>query len=132
MGHPGLLDLLGDVTTAMVRPEGELSIQQFGVLGRLTAEAMAARLCRDLGLTAGTTAFGNIEHLQWNGNFSKWIKSYLHCPRILGNESVHLAERDRRIPKTLAAGDLIMILSNMAWVLDFYRLSRTQRMRGSP
>ena len=91
---------------------------------------MAARLCRDLGLAPGTNAFGNIERLQAHGGIAKWINSYLHCLRVLGNESVHLSEHDQRIPVTLAAGDLIVILGNMARVLDFYRLWRARQSRG--
>jgi hypothetical protein len=98
--------------------------------GRLTAEAMAARLCRDLGLTPGNNAFGNIERLEKSGSIATWINSYLHSLRILGNESVHLTERDQRTPRTLAAGDLIVILSNLARVLDFYRVWQAQRTRG--
>ncbi|CRI67826.1 hypothetical protein THIOKS1850026 [Thiocapsa sp. KS1] len=126
----GLRDLLHDLKAAMARPENELSIQHFGVLGRLTAEAMAARLCRDLGLTPGSNAFGNIERLEKSGSIAAWINSYLHSLRILGNESVHLTERDQRTPRTLAAGDLIVILSNLARVLDFYRLWQAQRTQG--
>lgn len=123
----GLRDVLRGVRAALSKAERDLSIQQFGVLGRMTAEAMAARLCRDLGMTPGTAAFGNIERLQGSSSISKWINSYLHCLRILGNESVHLVERDQRIPKTLTAGDLVVILSNMVRVLDFYQLWRAHR-----
>ena len=79
------------------------------------------RLCRDLEIAPGKNAFGNIEQLEGSGIISKWINSYLHSLRILGNESVHLAERHQRIqriPKALAAGDLVVILSNMVRVLD--------------
>ena len=127
----GLKGVLRDAGTAMARPETELAIQQVGVLGRLTAEAMAVRLCRDLEIAPGKNAFGNIEQLERSGIISKWINSYLHSLRILGNESVHLAERHQRIPKVLAVGDLIVILSNMVRVLDFYSLWRNQRDRES-
>ena len=126
-----LKGVLRDAGTAMARPETELAIQQAGVLGRLTAEAMAVRLCRDLEIAPGNNAFGNIEQLERSGIISKWINRYLHSLRILGNESVHLAERHQRIPKALAAGDLVLILSNMVRVLDFFRLCRNQRDRES-
>jgi len=88
----GLRVVLADVRAATAKPEADLSIQQFGLLGRMIAEAMAGRLCHDLGLTPGASAFGNIEKLQAQGSISKWIHSYLHRLRILGNESVHIIE----------------------------------------
>jgi hypothetical protein len=112
---------------ALPTQDHHTSIQQFGNFGRMTAEAMSQRLCRDLGLTPGESAFGNIELLGRSPDVAKWIYSYLHCLRILGNEAVHLAERDQRIPKSLAAGDLTVILSNLSRVLDFYRQWQTGR-----
>ena len=82
----GLRGVLRDAGTAMARPETELAIQQVGVLGRLTAAAMATRLCRDLVIDPGKNAFGNIERLEGSGIISKWINSYLHSLRILGND----------------------------------------------
>ena len=124
---PCMRHVLTDLQAAMAQAPVQASIQHIGVLGRLVAEAMAARLCRDLGITPGPTAFGNIEKLQQVPSISKWINSYLHSLRVLGNESVHIAERDQRIPQTLAAGDLVVIFGNMARVLDFYRVWRARR-----
>ena len=119
--------VLGDLKQALSLGERDLSIQYLGMLGRQVAEAMAARLCQDLGLAAGDSIYGNIERLQKGTRISPWIKSYLHSLRTLGNESVHATEPDERIPNSLAAGDLVIILGNLARVLDFYRVWRQMR-----
>lgn len=124
---PLIRQALEFLALALPSQDHHTSIQQFGNFGRMTAEAMSQRLCRDLGLTPGESAFGNIELLGRSPDVAKWIYSYLHCLRILGNEAVHLAERDQRIPKSLAAGDLTVILSNLSRVLDFYRQWQTGR-----
>lgn len=121
-GDDGFKQILHELKTVMALSNKQLSIQHMGLLGRLVAEAMADRLCRDLGIKPSANAFGNIERLQQVPKISKWINSYLHSLRVLGNESVHLAETGQRIPRSLAAGDLVVIFGNLARVLDFYRL----------
>ena len=124
--EPALRTLLDQIRSALQQAH-QPSIQQFGMLGRLAAETISALLCADLGMDAGGNAFGNIERLAKAPIISKWINSYLHSLRVLGNESVHLSEQTRRLPQTLAAGDLVVILSNLLRVLDFYRLWQTER-----
>lgn len=128
---PLIRQALEQLALALQSQDHHTSIQQFGNFGRMTAEAMSQRLCRDLGLTPGESAFGNIELLGRSPDVAKWIYSYLHCLPILGNEAVHLAQRDQRIPKALAAGDLTVILSNLSRVLDFYRQWQAGRGAGS-
>ena len=127
-GH-ALKTVLGDIAAALEHEQG-LSIQQFGVLGRLLAEAVTGRLCSDLGLKPGQNTFGNLEALAKTPFVSKWIHSYLHSLRILGNESVHLTNTPEGLPGRLASGDLVVILGNMLRVIDFYRLWRTQPPAG--
>jgi hypothetical protein len=61
---------------------------------------------------------------------SKWINNYLHCLRFLGNESVHLINKQDRIPESLSSGDLLVIFSNILRVLDFY-IQRNERKKVS-
>jgi hypothetical protein len=121
--------VLTDIAAALKHERG-LSIQQFGVLGRLLAEGVTSRLCTDLGLSPSANTFGNLEALSKTPFVSKWIHSYLHSLRILGNESVHLTNAPEGLPGRLASGDLVVILGNMLRVIDFYRLWRAQSPQG--
>lgn len=121
----GLRRILRDLRDALGK-EKELSIQQFGMLGRLLAEAVSARLCSDLGIKPSNNAFANIEKLGESPRISRWINSYLHCLRVLGNEAVHLMDREDRLPEALAPGDLVVIFGNMVRVVDFYKLWRSR------
>jgi hypothetical protein len=122
----GLGRILRDLRDALGK---EVSIQQFGMLGRLLAEAVSARLCSDLGIKPSNNAFANIEKLGESPRVSRWIHSYLHCLRVLGNEAVHLMDREDRLPEALAAGDLVVIFGNMVRVIDFHKLWRSRNGR---
>lgn len=101
-------------------------VEQLGMYGRKLAEAIAAQMCNDLGFeNCHDTVFANIEKIAKSKRISKWIKAYLDCLRVLGNESVHVANNElQRVPKHLSEGDLLVIFSNILSVLDFYMLWR--------
>jgi hypothetical protein len=84
-----LTAVLDHVREALCSPR-DVSIQQFGVLGRQLAEAVSGAVCDELNLPRSNNAFANIEKIGESGRVSSWIHSYLHCLRVLGNESAHL------------------------------------------
>ena len=114
-----LKDILKSISNALSMSK-ELCIQQFGMYGRKLAECVSSQVCIDLGIKPVTNAFTNIEKISESKFVSKWINNYLHCLRILGNESVHLMDKQNRIPEALSSGDLLVIFSNILRVLDFY------------
>lgn len=88
--------------------------------GRKLAECISSQVCIDLDIKPVKNAFTNIEKISESKYVSKWINNYLHCLRVLGNESVHLINKQDRIPESLSSGDLVVIFSNILRVLDFY------------
>jgi hypothetical protein len=117
----GLKTILHEIAEGL-GGKSELSIQQFGMLGRKLAESVSSLLCADLGIKPSTNTFSNIERIAECKQVSKWIHSYLHNLRVLGNEAVHIIDREERVPEALSSGDLLVILSNVLRVIDFYSL----------
>ena len=63
---------------------------------------------------------------------ARWIVSYLHTLRTLGNEASHaVQERGERFPNRLEADDLIVLLSQVRRVLDFRLRWRVMRVTSS-
>jgi len=119
--HSKLKDVLDRISKSLTLKQ-EISIQQFGNYGRQLSESISGLVCEDLGLSVSNNAFSNIEKINEVKKVSKWINSYLHSLRILGNESVHLMDEGERIPQKLTSGDLLVIFSNILRVLDFYEM----------
>ncbi len=63
---------------------------------------------------------------------ARWIVSYLHTLRTLGNEASHaVQERGERFPNRLEADGLIVLLSQVRRVLDLPLRWRVMRVTSS-
>jgi hypothetical protein len=113
-------------------PEHRRALQEIAQAGRALAEAMSAELCSAYGLPVNANAYSNLEQLRAIADsesaihglsrsyVAKWIVSYLHTLRTLGNEAAHaVKEHKARFPRTLEADDLFVLLAQLRRVLDF-------------
>lgn len=93
---------------------------QFGTHGGKLAIIISKEICEDINEKISDNVFANFEKLQGFNKVAKWINSYLHNLRILGNESVLVMERECRIPEKLTQSDLFVFMTNMIRVIEFY------------
>jgi len=107
-------------------PEHPRSVQEIAQAGRSLAEALSAELCRAHGLKVDSNSFGNIDRLEKCGGagprVAKWILSYLHTMRTLGNEASHVVRQgdgEDRYPSELGEDDLQVLLTHIRRVLHF-------------
>ena len=107
-------------------PEHPRSVQEIAQAGRSLAEALSAELCRAHGLKVDSNSFGNIDRLEKCGGagprIAKWILSYLHTMRTLGNEASHVVRQgdgEERYPSDLGEDDLQVLLTHIRRVLHF-------------
>ena len=113
-----LLELLNALDSEL--GQKNLYIQQFGMFGRKIVEIISKEVCIDMEIKPSDNAFSNIESIENSKKVAKWINSYLHSLRVLGNEAVHIMESDFRIPDKLTQGDLLVIFANIIRILEFY------------
>ncbi len=137
--HPMLEEL-----HLVLDPERPRSLQEIARAGRSLAEAFSAELCHAYALPYKPQAFANLEALSRladhdsavdqvarKAHVARWIVSYLHTLRTLGNEASHVVqEREGRFPHRLESDDLIVLLSHIRRVLDFRLRWRAFQLRG--
>ncbi|MCA9645059.1 MAG: hypothetical protein KC492_30425, partial [Myxococcales bacterium] len=102
---------LGAMNHALSSP-GRMCVQHYAMFGRKVAEVVSRDICASLGLATSANAFANIEKLSADPRVSKWINSYMHSLRVLGNESVHVMGHGERVPTSLDGGDLLVVFTN--------------------
>lgn len=128
---PGPMEELRRDLHAFLCKPGAVAIQEYGRFGRMLAEVVSSSICHDLGLPAEKNAFANIERIHATKRVAPWINSYLHCLRILGNESVHSADSLQRQPRALESHDLVVLFANLQRVIEFYEIWQSNRTTAS-
>ncbi|WP_262269581.1 DUF4145 domain-containing protein [Microvirga yunnanensis] len=102
---------------------------EIGTLGRRLAEHVCGHVVTDK-KTASADLMTKINALPSLG-IAHWIASYMHILRVFGNEEVHQKAKEKS-PPVLSPGDLIVCLSAICRVLDFwtdYRNSADNRVQ---
>jgi hypothetical protein len=112
-------------------PAQRRSVQEIAQVGRQLAEVISAELCADHGIEPSHNTFANLDRLEKAPNrVARWILSYLHTLRTLGNEASHAVQQGvDRFPRTIIDDDLVVLAAHVRRVIDF----RTQwARRGGP
>lgn len=53
-------------------------------------------------------------------HIADWIRSYMHVLRVLGNESAHEKDREKRVPKNINEADMELCLFCLQRLVDFW------------
>lgn len=111
-------------------PVQRRSVQEIAQPGRKLAEVVSGELCADHGLPVSQNTYANLERLQNAPHrVARWVLSYLHTLRTLGNEASHAAQLgEDRFPRTIVEDDLLVLLAHVRRVIDF----RSQWARHRP
>ena len=120
--NPEMQRVLLDLATRL-DPGHPRSIQEIAQAGRGLAEVLSAELCRSHDLPFSLNTFDNLQRLENSRHHvAKWIVSYLHTMRTLGNEASHVVEKEgepERCPARLEKDDLLVLLAHIRRVINF-------------
>jgi hypothetical protein len=99
-----------------VMRNGTPTTSSIGLLARRLAELVTDDLYRG---ASTIDLYRKIEALAQVG-VSPWVVNYLHTLRVIGNEVVHLRERQNRLPPALSDEDIVMCLFCIQRVAQFW------------
>jgi hypothetical protein len=125
---------LANVTTGLQRTmaneifnvvrNGTPETNSIGLLARKLAELVTDDLYKG---ASTNELYRKIEALGQVG-VSPWMVNYLHTLRVIGNEVVHLRDRQNRLPPALSDHDIAMCLFCIQRVLQFWLDARKARL----
>ena len=105
-------------TFRQYQTEARISIDHIATQARILAELLVNIWAKNYQVKLKDDLFQNLEEIQKKGILSRWLMSYLHTIRILGNTSVHFQAQEDRFPNSLTDMDLLVLLSSLIRVLE--------------